>query len=163
MILFKKYSNIKGFLKRYTILKIGKLHIRLHTIIDKDRSSLYHNHPFNYLSIILKGGYSETLIENNEEKIHKHKFLSIIKRKHTVYHRIDELNGETITLFITFGNYGWKAFNTKDEKENDGVFLRFINDKEKWAKKENGIWFIGHDDINKAKTETRHSIHQVCQ
>ena len=55
MILFKPYSNIKDFLHRFTLLKIGSLHthsvrpafagIRLHKITDKYQTTLYHNHP----------------------------------------------------------------------------------------------------------------------
>lgn len=67
MILFKPYSNIKDFLLRFTLIKIGGLHIRLHKIIDKDKTALYHNHPFNYISIILKGGYNETILINKNK------------------------------------------------------------------------------------------------
>lgn len=163
MILFKSYSNIKGFLKRYTILKVGKLHIRLHRITDKDQSTLFHNHPFHYLSIILKGGYEETYIKDDELYDIKHRFLSIILRKNTIFHRITEVKNETLTLFITYGNYGWKAFNTKNDISNDGVFERIVNGKMIWSKKENGIWFIGNTNKLIAKNELRHSIHQVEQ
>lgn len=161
MIFLKKYSSIKDFLQRFTLLKIGTLHIRLHKIIDKDRTTLLHNHPFNYISIILKNGYTETYLEDGVEKVCSHSFLSIIKRKHSCYHRIDYIRGETITLFIAYGKYGWNAFNTKDENITNGVYKRTVNDKSLWSKKENGIWFIGHSNKNDAKNELRHSIHQV--
>lgn len=103
MIIFKPYSNIKNFLHRYTLLKIGSLHIRLHKVTDKDRTTLFHNHPFNYISIILKGGYTETYIVNGIEKMSTSSFLSVIKRKHSCYHRIDDIKSETITLFIAYG------------------------------------------------------------
>ena len=160
MILFKPYSNIKDFLHRFTILKIGNLHIRLHKITDKDRTTLFHNHPFHYISIILKGGYSESYIHNQKIKRVKHNFLSIIKRSNTVYHRIDEIKSETITLFIAYGNYRWSAFNTNTDKTNDGIFKRSINGIDVWCKKENGIWFIGNSNKDTALNETRHSIHQ---
>lgn len=152
MILFKPYSNIKGFLNRFTILKIGTFHIRIHKILDKDRTTLYHNHPFHYISIILKGGYKECLID----KTIKHSLFSVIIRNSKTFHRIDEVYGETITLFITIGNYGWKAFNT-ETCNDDGVYER----KGMFAKKENGIWFIGNKDFDKASKEIRHSIHQI--
>lgn len=160
MVFFKPYSSIKGFLKRFTIIKIGDLHIRLHKIIDKDRTTLFHNHPFNYISIILKNGYSETYIENNTEKKCEHGFLSIIKRNHNIYHRIDNIKGETITLFITYGKYKWNAFNTENEEKTNGLYQRIVNGKTLWCKKENGIWFIGHHNKTEAEKEKRHSIHQ---
>jgi len=159
MILFKPYSSINGFLKRFTILKIGKLHIRLHRITDKDKTTLYHNHPFKYISIILKGGYSEKYLVNGIEKIAKHGFLSIIIRDNTVFHRIESIDSETTTLFIAYGNYGWHAINT-ETSDGDGLYKRTINGISKWSKKENGIWFIGHTCRNKANEEIRHSIHQ---
>lgn len=160
MILFKPYSSIKDFLQRYTLLKIGTLHIRLHKITDKDRTTLFHNHPFNYVSIILKNGYTETYLENGIEKVCGHNFLSIVKRKHSCYHRIDKIKGETLTLFIAYGKYDWNAFNTKSETETDGVYQRVVNDKKLWCKKTNGIWFIGHSNKIDAENEKRHSIHQ---
>jgi hypothetical protein len=160
MILFKPYSSIKDFLQRYTLLKIGTLHIRLHKITDKDRTTLFHNHPFNYVSIILKNGYTETYLENGIEKVCSHNFLSIVKRKHSCYHRIDKIKGETLTLFIAYGKYDWNAFNTKSETETDGVYQRVVNDKKLWCKKTNGIWFIGHSNKIDAENEKRHSIHQ---
>ena len=163
MIIFKPYSNIREFLYRFTLLKIGKLHIRLHRILDKDQSTLFHNHPFHYISIILKGGYSETYIKDGKECKAKHGFLSFIFRNNNVFHKIDEISGPTTTLFIAYGDYGWKAFNTDPNPPEDGIFQRFINDKFIWSKRENGIWYIGSTDKNKAIIETRHSIHQHLQ
>ncbi len=162
MIFFKPYSNIKDFLQRFTILKIGKLHIRIHKITDIDRTTLYHNHPFNYISVILKGGYTESVICNqtNEIKVYKHGFLSIILRKNNIFHRIVKIKGKTLTLFIAYGKYDWNAFNTINDNSEDGIFQREINNKLMWSKKENGIWFIGNKDKNIAQQETRHSIHQ---
>lgn len=161
MKLFGKYRNIKDFLNRFTLLKVKSLHIRLHFIKDCDRSSLYHNHPFNYISIILKGGYIEKYLKGNTIITKNHNFLSVIKRGNDVYHRIDKLNGETITLFIAYGKYTWNAVNTIDDHSDDGLYLRIVNDKEVWSKRDNGIWFIGNADKTIALAETRHSIHQM--
>lgn len=161
MRFFKPYSNIKDFLQRYTLFKMGKLHIRLHKLVDEDKTPLYHNHPFHYISIILKGGYTESILENDKTIFKSHSLLSVIKRDRNVYHRIDKLNGETITLFIAWGNYGWKAFNTKPDITQDGLFERMINGKRIWCKKHNGIWFIGNSNKEVAQNETRHSIHQI--
>lgn len=62
------------FLERYTILKIGLLHIRIHYIKDIDRSVFYHNHLFHYISIILKGGYSDEVIDIKSGKIKVKKY-----------------------------------------------------------------------------------------
>jgi len=167
MILFKPYSSIKGFLKRFTILKVGNLHVRLHQILDIDRSTVLHNHPFNYVSIVLWGGYSDyTKIKGKNCDMTvsktKHKWLSVIKRKHTAWHRITDVKPNTITLFIAYGKYKWKALSVKASTD-DGIHQRKINGNLVWCKKNAGVWYIGNKDMGIAIAETRHSIHQVIE
>lgn len=156
--MFQSYRNIQNFLSRFTLLQLGKLHIRIHTILDKDQSTLFHNHPFNYISIILKGGYSERLLNGD---IKNYSVGSIIYHKHSDFHRIESIKGKTITLFIAFGKYTWQAINTSKTHPKDGIYRRIINNRQLWAKMQNGIWFIGNDCYSKAAKETRHSIHQI--
>lgn len=163
MIIFKPYSSIKDFLQRFTILKIGKLHIRLHRIVDSDKTTLYHNHPFHYISIILKGGYTESVVNPKGETTYTHKPGAFIFRKNTTYHRITSLRSETITFFIAWGNYGWQALNTVEDHSNDGLYQREIKGRTLWCKKENGTWFVGHKNPHIASKETRHSIHQCIE
>ena len=66
-----------------------------------------------------------------------------------------------MTLFIAYGKYKWNAINTIDDHSDDGLYLRIINNKEVWSKRENGIWFIGNVDKSIVVSEERHSIHQV--
>ncbi len=142
--IFKPYSNIKDFLYRFTILKIGKIHIRLHKIKSEDKTTLFHNHPFNYISIILKGGYQERYIcqKSSEIKSKKYNFLNVIFGNNKRFHRIEKIKGETITLFITYGKYEWHAINMSKNNLENGIFKRKINNKSVWSKRENGIWFI---------------------
>ena len=53
------------------------------------------------------------------------------------------------------------GMRTIDDHSDDGLYLRVINDKEVWSKRDNGIWFIGNTDKSIALAETRHSIHQM--
>jgi len=160
MTLFKSYSSIKDFLYRFTLLKIGKLHIRLHQIKDKDSTGLFHNHPFKYISIILRGGYTEEILKDDNITTKTHSTGSIIFRGEKTLHKISECNPKTVTLFLAWGNYGWHAVNTGEATHKPGVYRRMVNDAELWAKREKDIWFIGHKDYTKAQNETRHSIHQ---
>lgn len=162
MEILKPYSNIQGFLKRYTLFKFGKVHIRIHKIIDKDRTNFYHNHPFNYISIILKGGYSERYfnVKDNTIKTSKHGFLSIIKRNTNTYHRIESTKNGATTLFITYGVYDWKIINLENDHSNNGLYERIVNTRKVWSKRENDIWFIGNESKEIAEKETRHSINQ---
>ena len=162
MNFLRKYNSIPGFLHRFTILCIGKLHIRIHKILSVDETQLYHNHPFNYISIILKGGYTEHIF--NEEK----QTTSIIERKapcfifanKNTYHRIHEIYGSTTTMFLAYGKYGWNAINPSPMTNVDGIFKRVIKGKILLCKRQNDIWYIGHQTKPEAVAETRHSIFQ---
>lgn len=161
MIFFKPYSSIKGFLERFTLIKIGKLHIRIHSILEKDQTTLFHTHPFHYISIVLKGGYVDSYIgEDGVIRNKTYKQFSIIVRKASTYHRIHELFADTKTLFIAFGNYGWDAVNLNPSKDEDGIFVRLVNGRMVFSKKKLGIWYIGSGDRDIAIKETRHSIYQ---
>lgn len=161
MKLFKPYTNIKDFLHRFTLLKIGRLHIRLHKLTSEDRSTLFHNHPFHYISFILKGGYTERVRDGDREYTKSHSRGSLIFRNRKVFHRIEELKGDTITLFIAYGKYTWNAINTNPDISTDGIFQREIHGKTVWSKRKDGVWFIGNLEKEIAEKETRHSIHQV--
>jgi hypothetical protein len=134
---------------------VGNFHVRVHKISGIDKTTLYHNHPFNYVSIILFGGYIEKMIDNS---IHKYGFLSIIRHKHSEYHRIIR-NRLTYTLFISYNRYEWNAINIISGES--GMFERYVNGKKVWCRKENGIFMIGNIDKNIAEKETRCSIYQA--
>lgn len=163
----KDYNSIPNFLIRKTLIHIGRLHIRIHRILSPDKSPYVHNHPFYYISIILKGGYTEELLINDHIKTKKHGFLSVIYRKPSDFHRIKSINGPTSTLFFTFKiKMNWKLkrnpeidFKNYKIPEYSGIFIRTIKNKTKYYKF-NEFWFIGHDNIGDAMKENRLSIHQ---
>ena len=162
MKIFKQYSNIKNFLERFTIIKIGRLHIRIHKLLDKDQSTLLHSHPFHYISIILKGGYTELYIDKHGRFHSKtYSLFSVIKRSATTFHIITQISAPTITLFIAYGNYGWDVINLDTKEDEDGIFKRLINGNIVYSKKKLGVWYIGNKDIEIAMKETRYSIHQT--
>lgn len=52
------------YLRRWRVLRLGRLRVNLHYIARSDADQELHDHPWNYLSIILWGGYrEETFIE----------------------------------------------------------------------------------------------------
>lgn len=131
--------------------------------MSDDGTTLYHNHPFHYISIILNGGYKEVIYTplTNKRESRKHKRFSIILRNKSVYHRIEKVDKGTLTLFIAYGKGRWNAINFGEPKMKDGIYIRTINEKEKWCKYKQGIWYVGSKCFGKAALETRPSIHQV--
>lgn len=57
------YVHLPGYMMRYWIFPYGKLPfgiaVRVHQILRSDSDRHYHDHPFPYISIVLRGGYVE--------------------------------------------------------------------------------------------------------
>ncbi len=163
LIFFKKYTSIPKYLERFTILKIFKLHIRIHRILSEDKTVFYHNHPFNFLSIILNGGYTEEVLIGDTviTKIHN-RFHFIFRNKNT-YHKIKSIKPNTKTLFFAIGNdkkWHLKSIDPIINRPEDGIYKRIINDKKVFSKCNDGMFYIGSDNINEAMRECRMSIFQ---
>lgn len=161
MTMFKAYTSIKGYLERFTIFKVSNVHLRLHTIKRNDATTLFHNHPFKYVSIVYRGGYTEQYIDQTG-KVQQRTRLApcIIYSNQHRQHRIEKLHGETKTLFLALGKYTWYAQNTVDHSALDGVFMEQVGDIVCWSKRKNGIWYIRRATKELAEQETRHSIFQ---
>lgn len=113
-----KYRVIKRddktpYLVRYYILRTPFFRLRIHHILRSDYDCL-HDHPWNFLSIILKGSYWEYTprkrsaedIENNMDEYHSivHKKAgSIIYHKAEDKHRLEiEEGADAWTLVFMF-------------------------------------------------------------
>ena len=104
MILFKKYTSIPKYLERFTIFKIFNIHIRIHNILSEDKSTFLHNHPFNYFSFIISGGYTEEISINGNIITKIHNKYKLLYRNNKTYHRIKFVEPNTKTLFVALGN-----------------------------------------------------------
>lgn len=78
-------------------------------IIESD-TEFMHNHPWDYFTLILWGGYRETVLVNGKEtvKLRYPGYFSF--RKYDNYHFVQPIKGRTITLFYRSKN---KTKNTK--------------------------------------------------
>jgi hypothetical protein len=169
MKFFKNYINLPGYLLRFTILHLGPLHIRLHTILTADGTPYLHNHPFHYVSIILSGGYIEQLLDGENIKTVHHSRFSYIVRKSTDFHRILSVKNKTKTLFFTLNTENhWKLKKHGDIEIpqsfktplKPGIYKRTINNGIIYAKFED-FWHKGSSSPSNAEKESALSIHQV--
>lgn len=69
-----------------------------------------HTHPWDFLSIVLWGGYIEGLLVDGHIKYKRYAPISILYRKHDDFHVIKPLTSKAITLFIKLKN---KSINTQ--------------------------------------------------
>lgn len=101
--------------------KLG-IAIRVHKILRSDNGRDFHNHPWNFITILLKGSYFEIIPKFNESGIYQGELKTfytsgdLLYRKHSHFHRLNLLvsrifNNRKIveiqytpvwTLFITF-------------------------------------------------------------
>lgn len=91
MKLFKKRiiqrEDGKPYLVRYYILRTPWFRIRLHNILLSDYDCL-HDHPWNFVSIILKGGYTEIRESPYGKYYQKFGPFKILYRKAEDKHRL---------------------------------------------------------------------------
>lgn len=106
------------YLIRTTLFKCKLFSIKIHKVLISDTGDL-HDHPWNYMSIILKGGYYEHTqqkvsgyINGNNNSYYENKKTwykpgSILFRKGDVPHKLEIPEGKTCTSLI-FTSYKWR-------------------------------------------------------
>jgi hypothetical protein len=111
------YFHLEGYMNRWWLLKPRKwlpISARVHEIIRSDDDRALHDHPWSYVSIILRGGYWEHTPDG------KRKYYgagSILYRPYTSIHRLEIPEGTTATTLFIMGPYkqGW-GFHTPEGK-----------------------------------------------
>ena len=104
--MFKKVKEIRSksgelHFVRWNIFSIGNFSVNIHAIYKADEDKHLHNHPWNFVSIVLKGWYSEKL-EGDKTNIRYPR--NIVKRKKDAFHKIDSLHSKVIyTLNCMWG------------------------------------------------------------
>ena len=104
----KDYHLAKPWTKRYYLLfryrpRWFPFNILINHILDDDHGAGLHNHPFPFITIIIKGGYWET--NNQGEKAWRKKGYIGFRSANTL-HRVDLEPGiKPITIFFA-GPYG---------------------------------------------------------
>ncbi len=127
------------YFTRFAIFECSFFAIYIHKIYNADKDPFCHNHPWNFFSVILKGGYIEKQIEkwinadffkHLDYKYETKKFLSLGWGSRAFFHKIDRMIAPTTTLFFTFGRKSRWGFHTLN-----GVvdFEEFIKNKSKYA------------------------------
>lgn len=101
--------------KRYRLFESKYFNLYLHKIYHSD-TEFPHNHPWNFLSIVLSGLFIERYKKNlttPERKI-KHYPLSIYWRSRKSFHK-NRIVKPVTTLVLTFGKYKEWGISVYDE------------------------------------------------
>lgn len=96
--------------------------VRVHHIATADLDRALHDHPWDFISVVLRGGYLEARPRNispcfeghgTEDSFYTERCTgSIGYRRATDRHRIISVKPNTYTLFITFKKVQWWGFYT---------------------------------------------------
>lgn len=165
MKILSPYKSLNGYLHRFTLLKVGRLHIRVHSILVPDGTPFLHSHPFHYASLILSGGYTEKL----RSKSLTHKAGSLILRSANTPHQIVQVLPNTRTLFIT-----WETRDRKWHLEEGGtgvsdwaclepgIYTRELYGEVRFCKFDR-FWFKAANSLEEAAAQTEPSIDQTTR
>lgn len=83
---------------------------RVHEILRSDEAGVMHDHPWSYLTIILRGGY----YEHTPDGVKWYGRGSVLWRPHGVRHRLELKDDQpATTLFITGTRQSHWGFHTK--------------------------------------------------
>lgn len=104
MAIIKKYPmynpqnpDPSPILHRYTLWFTDRVGVN---VIYKD-TEFFHSHPWNFVSVILWGGYKEVIKKSDgAEYTVMRRIGTIGYRKFDTFHKIFMLHGKTITLFF---------------------------------------------------------------
>lgn len=99
-----RYKPQHGIIELLQIFATPWLTVQLHYIKNPDPTGMYHDHPWSFLSFILKGHYSEDVWNDpyhpEPDKIRTRRRFSLHKISNTEAHRITECDPATVTLFF---------------------------------------------------------------
>jgi hypothetical protein len=118
-----RFSPGAGFIDLLQFFATPALTVQLHYIKRPDPTYLYHDHPWSFLSLIVKGSYTEKIMRdpydtNSYEVKHRPRF-SLHRMKNSWAHNIFESEEGTVTLFV-FGRWVREGFRFyQDGKDVD--------------------------------------------
>ncbi len=105
MKFFQKVKTIQSksgdvHFERWAIFETSWLSLYIHKIHKEDKDLHLHSHPWNFISIILRGSY----LEETPGKLNVKKFLTISKMRKGNFHKIRSIiSGPVYSLFLTYG------------------------------------------------------------
>lgn len=166
------YGHIPGYLHRWKMFGFGRLMVRVHHILDIDETPFLHSHPFSYVSIVFKGGYTERLqLKDGSLKVIKRRIGSVAFRSAKQFHRIESIHGNACkTLFFSWkfksGGLGWSLFRHPEAIASDryrDALDGLYEFKDGFRKRLNGVWFQKKNTRHEAQSCALISIHQLLK
>lgn len=133
MKLFKKVKEIRSktgelHFKRFAIIETRWFAVYIHKIYKADKDPFVHNHPWNFFSIVLWGGYYE---DTQWGSGGARDVFNINWGNRKYFHKIAAIIWPTTTLFCTFGKKKpWGFLTNQGYVDSE----EYIKNKEKYNK-----------------------------
>lgn len=105
------YHGDRPYMHRYYIVRSRAANIRLHHIMRDDAERDLHDHPWDFTTHLLSGGYREHL---GTGEIVEHHAPCTVHRRATDAHRLELLEGPMWTLIVTGPWFRTWGFHTAD-------------------------------------------------
>jgi hypothetical protein len=132
------------YLRRLRLIQTPFCTIILHNLGTEDRSEFLHNHPWNFVSIVLWGGYKEVIEDGDETRLAKHRWLSWHKIPASAFHRIVSVKPYTFTMMVTGrriqpwgfktdkGWVDWRQYYRENKLLSKEAFIAHLRRKPDW-------------------------------
>jgi hypothetical protein len=136
LFLIKEIRSKLGVLhfRRYQLLKTPWFKVYLHHILQSDQDKHMHDHPFNFTSFILRGGYREDWAASPYWSDIKERYVtagSLVRHDHTDAHKLTLTTPQVWSLVFVSGETwdwgyqterGWMQHETYRAHKNAGYF-----------------------------------------
>lgn len=99
----------RWYMRRWWLLRIGPLRIRVHHILAADAGRDMHDHPWPFRTFVLRGAYLEQRRPGKHVHTRRHHAGQTYRMERGQFHRIDRVSrGGAWTMFMTWGDpKGW--------------------------------------------------------
>lgn len=129
------YRHLPGYMERFWLLPYSRLPVavRVHHILRSDDDRAFHDHPWPYLTVILRGGYTEVRPVFDRSGLYAGTTSawraagSVLFRGARSWHRLEVPAGvDTWTLFITGPKVQQWGFMVHPDRKMP--WRKFLND-----------------------------------
>ncbi len=109
----KPFEHIDGYMERFWLIPFNRwfLAARIHHILRSDSDRHFHDHPWPFVTILLRGEYTEVRpvwdrdgIELSERR-RTYRAGAVLFRRATDWHRLEVPEGQTTWTLFIMGRY----------------------------------------------------------
>lgn len=147
LFLIKEIRDHDGGLhfQRWRLVSTRWFSIYIHRIAKADRDKHPHNHPWNFIGLVLRGGYTEEVTLKGYQPFKKErKPFGAVWHERTAFHRIVEMAKPTWTVVLV-----GKHYLTADGQDDWGYLVEgeYIDFKTYRTEKRKHGWLRGLIDF----------------